>query len=667
MNGASRQSSCPCACSGSGPCSSRPGRSRPRATASSMLLGVAALLAASTLASRYPVPIEGPNSGGVSLSFVFAASAIVLFGWAAGVLVAFAAPVAHPADRAPPADPHRLQRLRVRSARRRSAALLVSFIPGDGTDALIAKVGVSASTQYGINLVLISLVVAVTSRRPFFELIRSSLRWTIIVFALMASAALMLVVLWQRSPLLSAALVGPAARDRPLPALDLPRTPRDEARADRSADRARQPPPFPRPARARADRGRAERAQLQPLPRRRRRLQARQRPLRPPCRRPRALPARDDAAPERRGVPARRRRVRAPASRLRRGEAVETAGAIVERISQLGLEHIGSVTVSAGVATFPRQAPDRGELIRLADSALYWAKENGKNRVHVYRPDVVELAELQDGSRRARTARRGSGPPRAWRRRSTSATRTRAATPRASPSSPRASPRASGLDQEQIELARLAGSLHDLGKLAIPEEILRKPGPLTGPERLVLERHPQIGFRMLDSLGHRAGRRVDPAPPRALGRDAGIRTGCPGPEIPLGARIIFVVDAYDAMTSDRVYRGRLRRRTRSPSSSAAPGRSSTRPSSPRWPRSSSSRPRTELAVARRFVGRPRTPAHTRHDRVTHACAFPRYDRIGEEVVGTGPDEGAMAEKDGPPRLARAGCSRACAAVSARAS
>src|SRR4029434_8133160 len=59
----------------------------------SMLIGVVALLAASTLASRYPVPIEGPDSGGVSLSFVFAASAIVLFGWDAGVLVAFAAPV----------------------------------------------------------------------------------------------------------------------------------------------------------------------------------------------------------------------------------------------------------------------------------------------------------------------------------------------------------------------------------------------------------------------------------------------------------------------------------------------------------------------------------------------------------------------------------------------
>ena len=174
----------------------------------SMLLGVAALLAASTLASRYPVPIEGPNSGGVSLSFVFAASAIVLFGWAAGVIVAFAAPVLIQLTEHRP-----LIRIGYNGSVFAAAAAvggaLVSFIHGDGTGALISKVGISASTQYGINLILISLVVAVTSRRPFFELIRSSLRWTIIVFALMASAALMLVVLWQRSPLLSAALVGP--------------------------------------------------------------------------------------------------------------------------------------------------------------------------------------------------------------------------------------------------------------------------------------------------------------------------------------------------------------------------------------------------------------------------------------------------------------------------
>jgi putative nucleotidyltransferase with HDIG domain len=113
-----------------------------------------------------------------------------------------------------------------------------------------------------------------------------------------------------------------------------------------------------------------------------------------------------------------------------------------------------------------------------------------------------------------------------------------------------------GLSPEEVEQTRLAGLLHDLGKLAIPEEILRKRGPLTGPERQVLERHPQIGYRMLESLG------VGPVAGWVLHHHerwdgTGYPHGLPGEEIPLGARIIFVADAYDAMTSDRVYRNRL--------------------------------------------------------------------------------------------------------------
>jgi putative nucleotidyltransferase with HDIG domain len=112
------------------------------------------------------------------------------------------------------------------------------------------------------------------------------------------------------------------------------------------------------------------------------------------------------------------------------------------------------------------------------------------------------------------------------------------------------------LSVDEIELTRLAGSLHDLGKLAIPEEILRKPEGLTDPERLVLERHPQIGYRMLESLG------VDPIADWVLHHHErwdghGYPDGLAGDEIALGARIIFVADAFDAMTSDRLYRAAL--------------------------------------------------------------------------------------------------------------
>ena len=73
----------------------------------------------------------------------------------------------------------------------------------------------------------------------------------------------------------------------------------------------------------------------------------------------------------------------------------------------------------------------------------------------------------------------------------------------------------------------------------------------------MLERHPQIGFRMLESLG------VDPVADWVLHHHerwdgSGYPDGLPGERIPLGARIIFVADAYDAMTSERVYRRRVR-------------------------------------------------------------------------------------------------------------
>ena len=175
--------------------------------------------------------------------------------------------------------------------------------------------------------------------------------------------------------------------------------------------------------------------------------------------------------------------------------------------------------------------------------------------MRAYRPDVVELAELR---------RLAAGPDRAARYRAAASLAkavdardayTGSHSERVGELAARIATRM-GADAELIELIRLAGSLHDLGKLAIPEEILRKPAPLTDAERMVLERHPQIGFRMLESLG------VDPVAEWVLHHHerwdgAGYPDGVYGERIPLGARIIFVADAYDAMTSDRVYRRKL--------------------------------------------------------------------------------------------------------------
>jgi HD-GYP domain-containing protein (c-di-GMP phosphodiesterase class II) len=207
------------------------------------------------------------------------------------------------------------------------------------------------------------------------------------------------------------------------------------------------------------------------------------------------------------------------------------------------------VTVSAGVATFPMQGIGRDELIRLADSALYWAKEDGKNRVRAYAAESIlraNLEQLADSPDRAARYRAAESLAQAVDARDVYTGRH---SQRVGDYAARIARRL-GADEPTVELTRLAGSLHDLGKLAIPEELLRKPAALSDGERLVLERHPQIGFRMLESLG------VEPVAEWVLHHHerwdgTGYPNGLAGEQIPLGARIIFVADAFDAMTSDQ--------------------------------------------------------------------------------------------------------------------
>ncbi len=519
--------------------------------------GLIVLVIGATLAEGFPVPIEleGMAAGGVSLAAVFIVGAAVIYGWAPAVLVAFLSLALVQL-----VQKRGLERLVYNGA----AYALSAGAAGVAADALEGRAGISAwvvavlaasAAFYATNVALIAAIVARVAGERFLSLIARSVRSTAIPFSIMASVSLTLTVLWHHSPLLSAALVGPLVAvalyqrsvHEALAAMRLALTDpltglgnhrhfheRLQADLDRSAQQAL---PFSL-----------------------------------------CLVDIDDFkhVNDRHGHPMGDRVLAQVASRLRQGgeafrlggdefalllpgrterEALDVANVVLERISATTFEHGGRLTLSAGVATFPLHGTDRAELVRVADNALYWSKEHGKACATAFRGGAAELGDLRRlGQERDRHARflAAEGLARAVDARDAY---TGEHSAEVGELAARIAARM-GRDSDEVELLRLAGSLHDVGKLAIPEDILRKPGPLSEAERIVLERHPQIGFRMLDSLG------VEPVATWVLHHHerwdgSGYPNRLAGAGIPLGARILFVADAYDAMTTDRVYRGRL--------------------------------------------------------------------------------------------------------------
>jgi two-component system cell cycle response regulator len=211
-------------------------------------------------------------------------------------------------------------------------------------------------------------------------------------------------------------------------------------------------------------------------------------------------------------------------------------------------------TVSFGVASFPTHAPDAAALMHAADQALYAAKAMGRDRSVIYNPEVLAsvlggnldpvvgnehlsavlvLAETLD--------LRDSGTS------SHSQTVGRLAALIA---------KALGFDDARVERIRLAGILHDIGKIGIPDWILHKPGKLDETEWAEVKKHPEMGARIAASaklddisewiLYHHE--RVD---------GSGYPARLPGAKIPVEAKILAVADAYEAMTAERVYKSAM--------------------------------------------------------------------------------------------------------------
>jgi putative nucleotidyltransferase with HDIG domain len=112
-----------------------------------------------------------------------------------------------------------------------------------------------------------------------------------------------------------------------------------------------------------------------------------------------------------------------------------------------------------------------------------------------------------------------------------------------------------GLPEADVEVLRLGALLHDIGKIGVPDGVLRKTGPLTADEYALIKRHPELGARILQSVPFLAAH----LPIVELHHEQPDGRGYPyslqGHTTPLLARIVHVADAYDAMTSARAYRG----------------------------------------------------------------------------------------------------------------
>jgi diguanylate cyclase (GGDEF)-like protein/putative nucleotidyltransferase with HDIG domain len=227
---------------------------------------------------------------------------------------------------------------------------------------------------------------------------------------------------------------------------------------------------------------------------------------------------------------------------------------LAERMRTQVTRNSYGLTVSFGIATFPLHGGSQEALLHAADQALYAAKRLGGNRTVISSAEVSGIV---------------AGPPRSYEDRHVELAAllslAEALDVRDSGSASHChrvgrlaelTARELGLAPDAVERVRLAGILHDIGRVGIPDTLVRKPGPLTDEEWRLVREHPEIGARMVATthsddirswiLFHHT---------RPDGR--GYPVGHPWDQVPLEARILGAADAYEAITSDRPYRGAL--------------------------------------------------------------------------------------------------------------
>jgi diguanylate cyclase (GGDEF)-like protein len=204
----------------------------------------------------------------------------------------------------------------------------------------------------------------------------------------------------------------------------------------------------------------------------------------------------------------------------------ELVAAAVEALAEQGEGF--TVTASYGIVQIPDEAQSSEAALQLADERMYAHKDSRRATSRRQARDVLVqvLAEREPELRRHMADV------------SELAVRTG---------------RELGMEVEELDVLARAAELHDIGKVAVPDDIINKPGPLDDVEWRIMRQHTLVGERILAAAPalRAVARLVRLSHERWDG--GGYPDGIPGEDIPVGARIIAICDAYDAITSDRAY------------------------------------------------------------------------------------------------------------------
>jgi diguanylate cyclase (GGDEF)-like protein len=233
--------------------------------------------------------------------------------------------------------------------------------------------------------------------------------------------------------------------------------------------------------------------------------------------------------------------------------ALAAAERLREAVAAASIAPVGKVTASMGVCDLA-SANDAESLYERTDLALYWAKSSGRNRCATYSEEVAQsLLSQRSEAAATQSPHLQAVRTMAW----TVDARDVFTHGRSERIAELATLLANelGWAPEQVELLREAALVHDVGMVAVPDEVLTQAGPLSADERILMQTHPSVGSRILaDVLTAEQVRWIRHHHERHDG--SGYPDGLEGEKIPSGSRLIGLADTWDAMTSGRLHKRR---------------------------------------------------------------------------------------------------------------